>query len=150
VFALENISSTRRAMVGLIGEPPAGGAADGGSDVFGAGCFQKVAGGSGADGAEDFVVLFEHGENDDGGLRRELSQSCDAVDAIHAWQADIEQKHLWRGFGGQRGEGIFARGEALSAGEAFDAVQGTGESLAVGFVVFDEPDVDGFRHEEAG
>jgi hypothetical protein len=53
-------------------------------------------------------------------------------------------------FGGQRGEGVFARGEALRACDALHAVERLREAFAVGFVVFDEPDVDGFRHEEGG
>jgi hypothetical protein len=45
------------------------------------------------------------------------TQPRDAVDVIHALQADIKQQYLRRGFGGQSGE-------ALRTGEAFAAVQG--------------------------
>jgi hypothetical protein len=41
--------------------------------------------------AEDLVVVLEDGEDDDERFGRAFFEEADAIEAAHAWQADIEQ-----------------------------------------------------------
>lgn len=99
--------------LGEHGEDPAGDAAvhggaagedvvDGGGDLLDGGGFQEVAGGAGADGAEDFAVVLENREDEEGGAGGGLTEAAQALDAVHAGEADVQEDDV-RGDGGGGG-----------------------------------------------
>lgn len=134
--------------VGVHGGTAAQSGGDAFEDGLHGGRLKEVAAGACADGAEDFFIFFEDGEDEDLEFWRGSFEVANALDAIHAWEAYIQEDNIG-GRGALEGmECVFAEEEGAHVIDAREGAEGAFGGFAEGGVVFDDPERSHGRERE--